>query len=71
MAALVTVHNDGPDAVELRVGRRSVLLSAGEEFRMSTANVVSVGPLPKIDPQELALHMGTRPDVAPCRYAEE
>jgi hypothetical protein len=71
MAALVTVHNDGPDAVEIRVGRRSLLLYAGQDFRVATNHAVEVANLPKISADELALHMGGRPREERNRYAED
>lgn len=71
MAALVSVHNDGPDTVEVRVGRRSILLHAGQDFRVATASVVAVAALAPISADELALHMGGRPAGEVNRYAED
>jgi hypothetical protein len=72
VGALVTVHNDGPDSVEVRVGRRSILLHAGQDFRVSTASNVGIAPLTPISADELALHMGGRPsDGERNRYAED
>lgn len=72
MAALVTVRNDGPDAVELRIGRKSVLLYAGKSHCVATSHAVEVNNLPKLSAEELALHMGTRAaSVTANRYAED
>jgi hypothetical protein len=71
MGALVTVHNDGPDAVEIRIGRRSILLQAGGDFRVSTASTVGILPLAPISAEDLALHMGGRPPSENNRYAED
>lgn len=61
MAALVSVHNDGPDAVEIRLGRRSILLVAGGDFRVATSQAVELSLLPPVSREDMALHMGTRP----------
>lgn len=72
MAALVTVHNDGPDAMEVRIGCRSVLLYAGQDFRIATSHAVQLHHLPQISAEELALHMGGRvQDGEKNRYAED
>lgn len=36
MTALVTVRNDGPDDVELDVGKRTLLLRAGQQAQVAT-----------------------------------
>lgn len=36
MTALVYLRNDGPDACEIDVGKRVILLRAGEELRLAT-----------------------------------
>jgi hypothetical protein len=73
MGSLVHVHNDGPDAVEIRLGRRSILLQAGQDFRVSTAaHTVEVVALQGISAEDLALHMGGRPHQGEVnRYAED
>lgn len=71
MGALVSVHNDGPDAVELRIGGRSLLLYAGQDYKVATSHVVEVCMLPKISAEELAMHMGGRPSESQNRYAED
>lgn len=71
MAALVTIHNDGPDSVELRVGRRSILLHAGQDFRVATSATVGIVPLVPVSADELAMHMGGRPATESNRYAED
>jgi hypothetical protein len=72
MAALVIVRNDGPDAVELRIGRQSILLYAGKEYRVATNHTVEVLNLPKISAEDLALHMsGPRMQTEKNRYAED
>lgn len=72
MGALVGVHNDGPDAIEVRIGRRSILLQPGQDYRVATSAAVELHTLPPMDPLDLALHMGGRASApAPNRYAED
>jgi len=71
MGASVVVRNDGPDACEVRIGKQSKLLYAGQEFRLNT-QAVEVHALPKMSQAELALHMGARADdrQEPARYVD-
>jgi hypothetical protein len=71
VAALVSVHNDGPDAIELRIGRQSILLQPGHDYRVATSAAVELCPLARIDPLDLAMHMGGRPSTEHNRYAED
>lgn len=73
MGAQVTVRNDGPDAVEVRIGPSSRLLHAGQSICVATAaKRVEVTPLVPLTPAEMAMHMGSSPNRdTPCRYAED
>lgn len=37
MTALLCVRNDGPDSCEIDIGKRVILLRAGEEIRVATS----------------------------------
>ena len=71
MGASVVVRNDGPDPCEVRIGKQSKLLYAGQEFRLST-QAVEICALPKMSQADLALHMGARSENAqePARYVD-
>jgi hypothetical protein len=62
MASLVSVHNDGPDAVEIRFGPSSRLLQPGQDLRVATTHRVDVVAIAPISREEMDLHMGIRRD---------
>lgn len=75
MAALVTIHNDGPDEIMVKLGPRWVRLAAGESTRTNATHPVEVEPMPKVDPELLKVDLGVIPgskrdgDLPPCRMA--
>lgn len=74
MAALVTVYNDGPDEIEVKLGGRWVRLMAGQSTRTNATVPLEVEPMPKADPVTLALDLGYSPEhprPAPCRVASD
>lgn len=74
MGALITIHNDGPDEIEVRIGGRWVRLAAGESTRTNATVPVEANPLPKLDPAALAVDLGHTPGEAPkppCRLAND
>lgn len=74
MGALATVYNEGPDALQVRIGGRWVKLDAGQSTRFNATVPVEFEPLPKVDPAELALHLGNlphKPAEPPCRLAND
>lgn len=64
MTALVCVRNDGPDACEIDIGKRVILLRPGEEIRVAT-NVIK----PMAVPPEPTEYMGVQLEHA--RIGEE
>jgi hypothetical protein len=72
MGALVTVHNDGPDMAEIRIGRRSIVLQPGGDLRFSLSVPIVFGALAQLDANELAMHMGQSSAAKdPLRYVTE
>lgn len=74
MGALLSIHNDGPDAVHVRIGGRWVQLQAGEGTRVNATVGVEFEPIPTIKPEDMALHQGYAPDKPKepaCRLANE
>lgn len=76
MAALVTIYNDGPDEIEVKLGGRWLRLSAGQSTRTNATLPVEVNPMPKTDPVLLALDLGHTPEqqrnnLPPCRVASD
>lgn len=74
MGALATIYNDGPDPLHVKIGGRWVQLEAGHSTRVNATVPIEVEPAPKIDPAELALHLGqlpTKPTEPPCRVVND
>lgn len=72
MAALVTIQNDGPDAADIRVGKTSRVLYAGQSMRIATSMTVDVGAVPNISDSEMSMHMGGGMKMSdPCRHVED
>lgn len=76
MAALLTIHNAGPDeAVVLVGGRLQCRIPPGRQLSMSCSKPVKFENSPKLSAQELAEHMGIPvdklQDSGPGRYASE
>lgn len=75
MAALVTIHNDGPDAAMVRIGPRWVRLEAGESTRTNATHPLEIEPLPKVDPTLLKVDLGIIPgkddNLPPCQLASD
>ena len=48
MTALVYIRNDGPDDCEVDIGKRSILIRAGEQVHVATqtAKLLPVAPAP-------------------------
>lgn len=49
MTALVFIRNDGPDSCEIDIGKRTLLLRAGDELRVAASVIrpVAVPPPPQ------------------------
>lgn len=56
MGALLYARNDGPDEVELDLGRRVIVLRPGQEVHVSVSSVKVLGQLPQdttfVEPRE-------------------
>lgn len=71
MGASVYIRNDGPDTVEVLIGKNSsVLLEAGREFRVNTSVAVSFNALKPLTREELLMHNGAEPTER-LRHAED